>query len=116
MRLSYDSDCEELFVRILPKLRHVAAQLIFSNEITTKARFTGLPIGSLIPCGAPRYHRHSGSSSEGVRLTYKPSAVLTFIPDWPTIVVESGFSEPLTRLRVDAAWWLTESGGKSIAL
>ena len=112
MQLSYDSDCEELVVRILLKFRHEAAQLIFSHEITTKAWFTGLPIGSLIPSGATRYHRHSSSSSERVRLTHKPSAVLNSIPDWPAIVVESDFSEPLTRLRADAPWWLTKSGAR----
>lgn len=92
MRLSYDIDYEELIVRLLPKF-HEEAYFIFSHEVTTKARLIGSPIVSLIPCGATRYDSHSGSSSKRVRLRHKPSAIRTSIPDWPTIVVESGFSE-----------------------
>jgi len=35
--------------------------------------------------------------------------------DWPTIVFESGLSEPL-RLRNDAAWWLVDSGEVKIVI
>ncbi|RPA95775.1 hypothetical protein L873DRAFT_1845854 [Choiromyces venosus 120613-1] len=31
--------------------------------------------------------------------------------DWPTLVIESGVSEKLPRLRVDARWWLENSSG-----
>lgn len=39
-----------------------------------------------------------------------PSRHLT--TDWPTLVFESGLPEPLSRLRTDAKWWLTNSSGQ----
>jgi len=42
---------------------------------------------------------------------YKPSAREKPI-DWPTIMIESGFSESLKHLRNGANWWLTNSQGE----
>src|SRR5438045_8118829 len=42
---------------------------------------------------------------------YKPT-ILKNKDDWPTLVLEAGLSESLPRLRIDAGWWLTNSGGE----
>lgn len=112
MRLSYDSDCEELIVKLMPTFQHEAAHCGFSHELTSRARLMGIPWGSLIPCGATRYRGRSNSSSKEGDSGHKPRALRPSPSDWPTIVFESGFSESLPRLRVDAAWWLMESGGQ----
>lgn len=39
-----------------------------------------------------------------------PSAAIMKM-DWPILVFDSGFSEGLDRLRVDARWWLVNSRG-----
>jgi hypothetical protein len=43
--------------------------------------------------------------------TFKPLSIRPREADWPTIVLESGWSESLTRLRRDAHIWLDNSGG-----
>src|SRR4051794_32051498 len=42
---------------------------------------------------------------------FKPLSMRPRKADWPTIVLESGWSESLTRLRRDAHIWLENSGG-----
>lgn len=112
MRFFYNSDCEELIVKLMPTFQHEAAHCGFSHELTSRARLMGIPWGSLIPCGATRYRDRSNSSFKEGDSGHKPRAFRPSPSDWPTIVFESGFSESLPRLRVDAAWWLMESGGQ----
>lgn len=112
MRFFYNSDCEELIVKLMPTFQHEAAHCGFSHELTARARLMGLPMGSLFPCGATRYRGRSNSSFKEGDSGHKPRALRPSPSDWPTIVFESGFSESLPRLRVDAAWWLMESGGQ----
>jgi hypothetical protein len=69
----------------------------------------GLPEDCLYPVGATRYKR-PGSSKEG-DTAYCPLPARELETDWPTIVLESGASETLTRLRHDAQWWIVNSGG-----
>ena len=42
---------------------------------------------------------------------FKPLSIRPREADWPTIVLEAGWSESLTRLRLDAHFWLEDSGG-----
>jgi hypothetical protein len=49
--------------------------------------------------------------SKGGDSAFKPRGVRSRKTDWPTIVLESGWSESLTRLRRDARLWLEESRG-----
>jgi hypothetical protein len=42
---------------------------------------------------------------------FKPLSIRPREGDWPTIVLESGWSESLTRLRRDAHIWFENSGG-----
>ena len=43
--------------------------------------------------------------------TFKPLSIRPRKADWPTIVLESGWFESLTKLRQDAHLWLENSGG-----
>lgn len=104
LRFYYNSDCEELIVKLMPTFQHEAAHCGFSHELTSRARLVGMPWGSLIPCGATRYRGSSNSSFKEGDSGHKPRALRPSPSDWPTIVFESGFSESLPRLRVDAAW------------
>lgn len=111
MRFHYDSNCEELIVKLMPTFQHESAHCVFSHELTYRARNMGLPWSSLFPCGATKYCGRSNMSSKEGDSGLKPLQFRPSPSDWPTIVFESGFSESLPRLRVDAAWWLMESGG-----
>jgi hypothetical protein len=54
--------------------------------------------------------RVRGSSKEADS-AYRPRSFRPNKTDWPTIVFESGVSESLSQLRVDAGWWLGKSRG-----
>jgi len=43
---------------------------------------------------------------------FRPDSTRPDNEDWPTLAIESGVSEKLPRLRVDAKWWLSSSSGK----
>jgi hypothetical protein len=70
----------------------------------------GVPDFELDFIGATRYH--GLNSSKEADLAYKPLSIRPNNTDWPTIVFESGYSESLHRLRIDASWWLRASGGR----
>jgi hypothetical protein len=69
----------------------------------------GISSNELDFVGASRF-RGRNSSREGDS-AYRPQSFRPNETDWPTIVIESGVSESLQRLRFDASWWLTESRG-----
>jgi hypothetical protein len=50
------------------------------------------------------------ASKEG-DTAYKPLSIRPREVDWPTIVIEAGWSESLQKLRLDAGFWLEDSGG-----
>src|SRR3984957_1507887 len=59
--------------------------------------------------GATKF-KTSRMSKEGDS-AFKPWSMRPHETDWPTIVIESGWSESLTRLREDARRWLENSKG-----
>lgn len=95
MRCNYNSDCEELIVKLMPTFQHEAAHCGFSQELTSRARLMGIPLGSFIPCGATMYRGRSNSSFKEGDSGHKPRALRPSPSDWPTTVFESGFSESL---------------------
>ena len=44
--------------------------------------------------------------------SWMPWTTRPLIPDWPTLVIESGISQSRDRLVADAHWWLENSGGQ----
>src|SRR2546423_11909860 len=52
----------------------------------------------------PRMSKEGGSS-------FKPGSMRPLETDWPTIMIESGWSESLIKLREDARRWLENSRG-----
>ena len=67
-----------------------------------------MSVKDLVSLGATRFCGPN-SRKEGYAV-FKPST-LKNEDDWPTLVFECGLSESLRRLRIDAAWWLKNSGG-----
>ncbi|KAF8463461.1 hypothetical protein BDZ91DRAFT_661202 [Kalaharituber pfeilii] len=64
--------------------------------------------GDLISVGSSTFHGQS--SSKEADTSFKPTC-RSKQTDWPTIVLESGYTEYLARLRSDARWWLANSAG-----
>jgi hypothetical protein len=111
IRMTHYTDIDLLIVK-LPSVVHEKAHVNLAKRVATAlARMgtLGLAEDEFCGVGAARF-RGRRSSKEGDS-AYKPQSFRPNDPDWPTIVIESGVSESLHRLRFDAGWWLTESGG-----
>jgi hypothetical protein len=108
-RITYYADTDRLVIKLMPSGEHEAAHISLAYEVNDKLRGMGLPKQSLYGLGSKRFVGRN-SSKEGDS-TYKPLC-RTRKDDWPTIIFEAGLSESLTRLRLDAQWWLTNSGGE----
>ena len=91
----------------MPSARHETAHTYFGMVLVERFVLMGLS-NSICPAGATRYQGNT-SSKEG-DTAYRPFPARG-LDDWPTIVIEAGVSESLSRLRVDANWWLINSGG-----
>jgi hypothetical protein len=66
---------------------------------------------SLAPTGSGRFGRRGGRSKEA-DIGYKPRSRRRK-HDWPSFVIEVGVSESLAMLRRDAAFWISNSDGRT---
>ena len=107
-RMTHYTDIDLLIVKLMPSAEHEIAHLTLSQEIVAALLRMGLRTTRFVPIGATKFSPPN-SSKEGDS-AYKP-ATRNRKYDWPTIVVESGLSEGLARLRIDAQWWLANSEG-----
>jgi hypothetical protein len=100
-------DWDILIVKV-PTAKHEIAHRSLSDQLFFEAGLMGLR-WELISLGAttfktPRMSKEGDSAS-------KPLSIRPRQADWPAIVLESGWSESLTRLRQDAHIWLKNSRG-----
>ena len=65
---------------------------------------------SVVDVGAARFHCPGKRSKEGDNGMMCPTRSGRGI-EWPNLMIEVGYSEPLNQLRIDAEWWLVNSGG-----
>lgn len=109
IRMTHHTDTNVLIVKLMPSVKHELAHTYFTDQLTYQLIQMGIKFDGLLSnmagsrCSGPR-------SSKEADAAYKPICRDHEI-DWPTLVVESGLSEGLARLRVDARWWLVNSGG-----
>ena len=108
IRITHYTDTNLLIVK-LPTAEHESAHGNLATGMIEKVVLMGIPARELQFVGATRF-RVRGSSKEGDS-AYRPRSFRPNKADWPTIVFESGLSEPLSQLRLDAEWWLTKSRG-----
>ncbi|OCK74076.1 hypothetical protein K432DRAFT_447495 [Lepidopterella palustris CBS 459.81] len=107
-RITYDAGADLLIVKLMPSVEHESTHLLLAYYLNRALETMGLPLQPLFPLGGTKFSGPN-SSKEGDS-AYKPNS-RDKRTDWPTIVFESGLSKGLTRLRHDARWWLTNSGG-----
>jgi len=86
-RVTYHKDINLLIIKLMPTAKHEAAHVNFSRRIDYKIYGMGMSASDLEGTGATRF--------EGCRDNDD---------DLPTIVIESGYSEPLERLQSGAKW------------
>jgi hypothetical protein len=107
-RMSHYVDGNLLIIKVMPSLEHELAHGNLGDRIKNALIRMGIEEDDFGRVGSTRYSVPR-SSKEG-DTAYKP-ITRKYKIDWPTIVLESGFSEPLSDLRKDAEWWLRNSGG-----
>ena len=105
---SYHSN-RQILVLKMPTTIQEAAHLTLWQKIWMQLMAMGAE-EVMAPCGAGTFRSQSNISSKEADTAYKP-ATRTQKSDWPTIVLESGYSESMRRLVVDARWWLVNAGG-----
>ncbi|KAG0633013.1 hypothetical protein HOY80DRAFT_897200 [Tuber brumale] len=104
-RFTYENVLESLIIRLMPGAAHEHTSRDFYVTLVTKiATLPGHSIRSIRSVGATHFvvpGKRSKQGDEGLR-----PATRTLITDWPSIMIEVGYSETLAYLRLDAAWWL----------
>ena len=107
VRLTHYVDWDILILKV-PTAKHEASHGTFSDQLFGEAMLMGLRWELFRLNGTtyttPRMSKEGDSS-------FKPRSIRPLEADWPTIVIESGWSESLARLRRDAHFWLEDSGG-----
>jgi len=109
IRLSFEFDTGLLVVKIMPGVKHQVLHLSLGAKITKALDCMGFTEEDWVPVGTATY-RGRTVSKEGDSC-YCPLGTRPNADDWPTLVIEAGVSESLTKLRADAKWWLTNSTG-----
>jgi hypothetical protein len=108
VRMTHYVDWTILIVKV-PTVEHEASHGIFRDQfLIGETILMGLR-WELISIGATTFKTPRVSKEGDSAL--KPLSMRPRGADWPTIVLESGWSESLTRLRQDAHIWLENSRG-----
>ncbi len=110
MTILYDGREEILIVKLMVGVMHEGVARGFAKMFDIKSFRLGVD-ESLLPTGSGRFGRHGGRSKEA-DIGYKPHS-RPMIDDWPSFVIEVGVSESLAMLRKDAAFWITNSDGRT---
>ena len=103
-RVTHYIDTDTLVIKLMPSVEDEASHATFGQKVYAKSLRMGMADHDLNAINAGRFVGPN-SSKEG-DTTYKP-AIRSKKADLPTLVIESGVSEKLSRLRVDANWWLS---------
>jgi hypothetical protein len=107
IRMTHYVDWNILVVKV-PTAEHEVAHREFGYKLRAIAAAMGLE-GELVDIGSTTF-KTPRVSKEG-DTTLRPRSIRPRKADWPTIVIESGWSESLSRLRQDAHIWLEDSRG-----
>jgi hypothetical protein len=110
MTILYDGREEILIVKLMVGVMHEAAAHEFATMFDLKLGLLGVR-ESLKAIGFARFGCRGGRSKEA-DISYKPRSRRS--PDeWPSFVIEVGVSESRAELRRDAAFWITNSDGRT---
>ena len=108
VRMTHYVDWNILIVKV-PTAEHESSHRKFGSRLDVRAADMGL--ADEFSCVGATTFKTPRWSKEGDSC-WKPMSIRPRKEDWPTIVLESGWSESLTKLRQDARDWLDFSGGE----
>jgi hypothetical protein len=106
VRMTHYVDWDVLILKV-PIAEHEVAHRSFGSELVITAAGMGLK-REFCCLGATKFQVRR-ASKEGDS-TFKPLSIRPRMADWPTIVIQAGWSESLRKLQVDAGFWLEDSG------
>lgn len=109
IRLTHCADIETLIIKV-PTTDHEVVSQTFGDEVAEQAIGMGLPREERTKTGGAKYYGISTTKQADQGM--KPSTLRPRRMDWPTLIFETGVSESLPKLRTDASWWLSNSGGQ----
>jgi hypothetical protein len=109
IRLTHCADVETLIIKV-PTAAHEMVAAYFQIELGIRCNQMGVPRRDCTPLGSTTFR--GTSTSKEADGAFKPATLRPHELDWPTLVLEVGVSESLPRLRNDARWWLSNSGGQ----
>jgi hypothetical protein len=110
MIILYDGREEILIVKLMVGAMHECAAREFARMFDEKLFRLGVR-ASLFATGSARFGPRGGRSKEA-DAGYIPCS-RRLQDDWPSFIIEAGVSESLAMLRRDAAFWVTNSAGRT---
>jgi hypothetical protein len=110
MTILYDGTEEILIVKLMVDVMHEGVAREFALMFDLKLALLDVR-ASLVATGSARFGRRGGRSKEA-DVGYKPIS-REMKHEWPSFVIEVGVSESLAMLRTDAAFWITNSDGRT---
>ena len=111
LRFMYLTEAQTLVVKLMLSSIHELATSEFCRMLWKKAASIEKGLDwDLIGLGGSTYKGKFGIKE--ANSVFRPRSSRPRRANWPTLVVESGVSEMVERLRVDAKWWLMNSWGE----
>ncbi|KAH8808991.1 hypothetical protein F5884DRAFT_882921 [Xylogone sp. PMI_703] len=110
VRFTYFGDIDTLIIKVVTKL-HEKGHLNLGARVICQSGLMGLSISECQPLGATKYTGQNESSKEGDS-SFINEVIRPNDGDWPSLVIESGYSESMPRLQNDMRWWIGESKGE----
>lgn len=108
VRIFYDEKYRRLAIQLVSHTHEVLRSLV-SREIDVAADRMSIVHG-LVPDGSKRII--SGQYTKEPASSWHPATLPPFRDaKWPSLVIECGDLKSITRLRIEAEWWLTKSQG-----
>ena len=108
---SYDKVLNLLLVRMTKSITHEDSAIIFHNKILQAVIAKGLDPDLLVYCG--RATRQGSVGAKEADFAYLPREFFNGASeDWPSVVLETAFSEDQSKLVSDVRFWLNGSEGK----
>lgn len=107
--MTHYEDLDILILKV-PTAKHEAAHANFTQRLTLKTGAMAITPEEFFGLGSTKYRGRSCSKEPDA--AFRTGTIRTNPGDWPTLVIECGWSESRRRLRNDARWWLSNSGGE----
>ncbi|PUU73413.1 hypothetical protein B9Z19DRAFT_1163166 [Tuber borchii] len=113
VRFTYEQDLEALIIKCTISYAHDSTSRSFLIELSSAvASIPGHTRFSILPIGSQTFSSPGKRSKEGDE-GIKPTNTRAHEAEWPSVMIEVGYSETLGYLHQDAHWWLENSKGRT---